>query len=29
MSIFRKFVEEIRFSLKPDTNNRYFTWGPI
>jgi hypothetical protein len=28
-SIFRKSVEKIQISLKPDENNRYFTWRPI
>ena len=29
LSIFRKFVEKIQVSLISDTNNEYFTWGPI
>jgi len=27
-NIFRKSVEKIQVSLKPDKNNRYFTWWP-
>jgi hypothetical protein len=26
--IFRKYVEKIRVSLKPDENNWYFIWWP-
>jgi hypothetical protein len=29
MSIFRKHVSKIRFSLKSDENNGYFTWRPV
>jgi hypothetical protein len=29
LSIFRKTVETIQFSLKSDHNNLYFTWSPI
>jgi len=29
LSIFRKSVEKIRVSLKPDKKNGYFTWEPI
>ena len=29
LSIFRKSVEKIQVSLKPDKNNRYFTWRPV
>jgi hypothetical protein len=26
---FRKYVENIQVSLKPDENNGYFTWRPV
>ena len=29
LSIFRKFVEKIKVSLKSDKNKGYFTWRPI
>jgi len=29
LSILRKTVEKIQVSLKPDTNNQYFTWRQI
>jgi len=29
LSIFRKTIGKIQFSLKSGKNNRYFTWRPI
>jgi len=29
IKIFRKSVEKIKVSLKPDKNNGYFTYGPM
>jgi hypothetical protein len=29
LNIFRKSVEKIQYSLKSDTDNRYFTWRPM